>query len=188
MQMSPVMATVILVVVAVTMALVVSYYAFNLVSSVTRFERLEVYGARMTDSRTIAFRVRNPGVEVSRLSALTVQGRPAASAAGEVVLRPGDEVSCEVVLSESPPPGIVIEVGVITSTGKRFFTMLQAVEGSGVSGEFAVNFGVRRLYGQRFRICQFWRGFCWQFGKCVDDETPYHSFVVEERINYWIAR
>jgi hypothetical protein len=138
MQMSPVMATVILVVVAVTMALVVSYYAFNLVSSVTRFERLEVYGARMTDSRTIAFRVRNPGVEVSRLSALTVQGRPAASAAGEVVLRPGDEVSCEVVLSESPPPGVVIEVGVITSTGKRFFTMLQAVEGSGVSGELEV--------------------------------------------------
>jgi NO-binding membrane sensor protein with MHYT domain len=66
------MATVILVVVAVTMALVISYYAFNLVSSVTRFERLEVYGARMTDSRTIAFRVRNPGIEVSRLSALTV--------------------------------------------------------------------------------------------------------------------
>jgi hypothetical protein len=92
----------------------------------------------MTDSRTIAFRVRNPGIEVSRLSALTVQGRPAASAAGEVVLRPGDEVSCEVVLYESPPPGIVVEVGVITSTGKRFFTMLQAVEGRGVSGELEV--------------------------------------------------
>jgi hypothetical protein len=32
----------------------------------------------------------------------------------------------------------VIEVGVITSTGKRFFTMLQAVEGRGVSGELEV--------------------------------------------------
>jgi len=83
--------------------------------------------------------VRNPGVEVSRLALLTVQGRPAASATGEVVLRPGGVVRCEVVLSESPSPGIVIEVGVITSTGKRFFTMLQASEGTGTSGELEVD-------------------------------------------------
>ena len=137
-RMSPVVAKVILVVVAVTMAFAVSYFAFNVTTSVTRFERLEVYGAHMKDPRTIAFRVRNPGVEVSRIAVLTVQGRPAASAAGEVVLGPGDEVSCEVVLSESPPPGIVMEVGVITATGKRFFTMLQAAEGTGVSGELEV--------------------------------------------------
>ncbi len=129
----------ILVVVAVTMAFAVSYFAFNITTMITRFERLEVYGAHMIDSRTIAFRVRNPGVEVSRLAVLTIQGRPAASATGAVVLRPGDEVSCEVVLSESPPPGIVIEVGVVTSTGKRFFTMLQAEKGSGSSGELGVD-------------------------------------------------
>ncbi|MDJ0274532.1 MAG: hypothetical protein NYU90_04955 [Aigarchaeota archaeon] len=136
--MSPVVAKVILVVVAVVMALAVGYFALNVITATTRFERLELSGAYMQDPRTIVFLVRNPGVEVSRVRVLLLQGKPAAEASGEVLLRPGDQVTCEVRLVESPPSGIVVELGVITSTGKTFTTMLQADQGTGVSGELEV--------------------------------------------------
>jgi flagellin-like protein len=129
---SPVVATVILVAVAIVIAIAVAFWASGLVGVFTRFEKLEIVSAIMTDATTFTVRIRNTGSADSALIQVVVQGK----AIGQVppvegVLKVGETRECTVRVGNSPPPGITVELTFYSAGGKTYPTAVLATLGQG---------------------------------------------------------
>jgi flagellin-like protein len=131
---SPVVATVILVAVAIVIAIAVAFWASGLVGVFTRFEKLEIVSAIMTDERTFTVRIRNTGSADSALIQVVVQGRGIGQVpADQGRIRVGETLECTVQLgaANSPPPGITVELAFYSAGGKVYPTAVLATLGTG---------------------------------------------------------
>lgn len=127
---------VVLIAVGVLAAVAAAYWALGYVSQLTPFERLEVISARAVDARTIELVVKNPGVAVTSVAAIELMGRLHHRLPRAVEVGTGALVTCRISLNGDLPAGVVVELVVITSTGKRFPTAFVANYGS-AQGPFA---------------------------------------------------
>jgi flagellin-like protein len=132
---SPVVATVILVAVAIVIAIAVAFWASGLVGVFTRFEKLEIVSAIMTDERTFTVRIRNTGSADSAIIQVVVQGRGISQTInGRSQIRVGETLECTVDLgadTNSPPPGITVELAFHSAGGKIYPTAVLATRGTG---------------------------------------------------------
>ena len=131
---SPVVATVILVAVAIVIAIAVAFWASGLVGVFTRFEKLEIVSAIMTDETTFTVRIRNTGSADSAIVQVVVQGRGIGTPeGGPVPIKVGETLECTVQLdaANSPPPGITVELAFYSAGGKTYPTAVLATLGTG---------------------------------------------------------
>jgi flagellin-like protein len=129
---SPVVATVILVAVAIVIAIAVAFWASGLVGVFTRFEKLEIQSAVMTDSTTFEVRIRNTGSAPTQIIQVVVQGQFIGPATpGPVLVDVGQTVTCTVTTDPSPPGGITVELAFYSSGGKTYPTAVLATRGTG---------------------------------------------------------
>ena len=128
---SPVVATVILVAVAIVIAIAVAFWASGLVGVFTRFEKLEIVSAIMTDATTFQVVIRNTGSADSAIIQVVVQGKAVGTLATPYQLRVGEAAKCTVTVSQSPPPGITVELAFYSSGGKTYPTAVLATLGTG---------------------------------------------------------
>ena len=130
---SPVVATVILVAVAIVIAIAVAFWASGLVGVFTRFEKLEIVSAIMTDETTFTVRIRNTGSADSAIIQVVVQGRGIGPVNPPAQIRVGETLECTVDLgaTNSPPPGITVELAFHSAGGKVYPTAVLATLGQG---------------------------------------------------------
>jgi flagellin-like protein len=129
---SPVVATVILVAVAIVIAIAVAFWASGLVGVFTRFEKLEIVSAVMTNPNTFVVRIRNTGSADSSIVQVVVQGRSIGTPPDgrPVPIRVGETLECTVTV-ESPPAGITVELAFYSAGGKTYPTAVLATLGQG---------------------------------------------------------
>jgi flagellin-like protein len=130
---SPVVATVILVAVAIVIAIAVAFWASGLVSVFTRFEKLEIVSAIMTDEDTFQVVIRNTGSADSAIIQVVVQGKAIGTLDTPYQLRVGQSATCTVTVNPSPPPGITVELAFYSSGGKTYPTAVLATLGTGAA-------------------------------------------------------
>jgi len=129
---SPVVATVILVAVAIVIAIAVAFWASGLVGVFTRFEKLEIVSAVMTDEDTFTVRIKNTGSADSSIVQVVVQGKGISTTInGQSQIRVGETLQCEVTVA-SPPAGITVELAFHSAGGKVYPTAVLATLGTGV--------------------------------------------------------
>jgi flagellin-like protein len=131
---SPVVATVILVAVAIVIAIAVAFWASGLVGVFTKFEKLEIVSAVMTDPNTFVVRIRNTGSADSSIVQVVVQGRGISSTInGRSQITVGETLECTVQLgaANSPPAGITVELAFYSAGGKTYPTAVLATLGQG---------------------------------------------------------
>ncbi|MCS7095249.1 MAG: hypothetical protein NZ988_05550 [Thaumarchaeota archaeon] len=129
---SPVVATVILVAVAIVIAIAVAFWASGLVGVFTRFEKLEIVSAVMTDQDTFRVRLRNTGSADTSIIQVVVQGRAIGTPAAPVAVPVGQTVQCDVDV-QSPPPGVTVELAFYSAGGKSYPTAVLATLGTGTA-------------------------------------------------------
>jgi len=127
---SPVVATVILVAVAIVIAIAVAFWASGLVGVFTRFEKLEIVSAVMTDENTFVVRIRNTGSADSAIVQVVVQGRGIGPVDPPARISIGEILECRVDVA-SPPPGITVELAFYSAGGKTYPTAVLATLGQG---------------------------------------------------------
>jgi FlaG/FlaF family flagellin (archaellin) len=127
---SPVVATVILVAVAIVIAIAVAFWASGLVGVFTRFEKLEIVSAVMTDENEFTVRIRNTGSAPTRIIQVVVQGQFVGPVDPPVLVDVGQTVSCTITI-DSPPPGITVELAFYSAGGKVYPTAVLATRGQG---------------------------------------------------------
>jgi flagellin-like protein len=127
---SPVVATVILVAVAIVIAIAVAFWASGLVGVFTRFEKLEIVSAIMTDANTFQVVIRNTGSAPTQIIQVVVQGQFVGPVNPPVQVDVGQTVSCTITI-DSPPPGITVELAFYSSGGKTYPTAVLATRGQG---------------------------------------------------------
>jgi flagellin-like protein len=129
---SPVVATVILVAVAIVIAIAVAFWASGLVGIFTRFEKLEIVSAVMTDERTFTVRIRNTGSADSSIVQVVVQGKGISTTInGQSHIKVGETLQCDVSVQNSPPAGITVELAFYSAGGKTYPTAVLATLGRG---------------------------------------------------------
>jgi flagellin-like protein len=130
---SPVVATVILVAVAIVIAIAVAFWASGLVGVFTRFEKLEIVSAVMTDEDTFRVRIRNTGSADSSIVQVVVQGKAIGEPLeGPVPIKVGETLQCDISVQNSPPAGITVELAFYSAGGKTYPTAVLATLGQGV--------------------------------------------------------
>jgi flagellin-like protein len=128
---SPVVATVILVAVAIVIAIAVAFWASGLVGVFTRFEKLEIVSAVMTNEDTFTVRIKNTGSADSSIVQVVVQGRGIGTpGGGPVPIKVGETLECTVTVA-SPPAGITVELAFYSAGGKTYPTAVLATLGKG---------------------------------------------------------
>jgi len=130
---SPVVATVILVAVAIVIAIAVAFWASGLVGVFTRFEKLEIVSAVMTDEKTFNVRIRNTGSADSAIIQVVVQGKAIGAPDSPIQLLVGQTLNCTVTVDNSPPPGITVELAFHSAGGKVYPTAVLATLGTGAA-------------------------------------------------------
>jgi flagellin-like protein len=129
---SPVVATVILVAVAIVIAIAVAFWASGLVGVFTRFEKLEIVSAIMTDENTFTVRIRNTGSADSSIVQVVVQGKAIGEVpAGQRPILVGQTKECTVTVANSPPAGVTVELAFYSAGGKVYPTAVLATLGTG---------------------------------------------------------
>jgi flagellin-like protein len=128
---SPVVATVILVAVAIVIAIAVAFWASGLVGVFTRFEKLEIVSAIMTDGDTFQVVIRNTGSADTSIIQVVVQGRAIGTPNEPIQLKVGETRTCEVEVTPPPPPGITVELAFYSAGGKTYPTAVLATIGGG---------------------------------------------------------
>ena len=127
---NPVVATVILVAIAIVMAIVVGFWASGLVGIFTRFERLEITSTVMVDSDSFNVTVRNTGSVPTAITQVVVNGMAVYELPTPEKLGVGETKRCRIDLN-SPPNGVIIEIALQSSGGKTYPTAAIATLGTG---------------------------------------------------------
>jgi flagellin-like protein len=137
---SPVIATIILVAVAIVMAIAVAYWALGLGGTFTRYEKIEImsmYATKDDGKWTITARLRNTGGAAATINMVLINGRPYSDyrdvtvkaddsqfdGSTGVPLNPGDSktFTIEIPTSEgSFVPGMSVEVTFHTAAGSDY--------------------------------------------------------------------
>jgi len=142
---SPVIATIILVAVAIVMAIAVAYWALGLGGTFTRYEKIEImsmYATKSTGQWTITAKLRNTGGAAATINMVLINGRPYSdykfnnnnvvtvevdsSQFDEntgVTLNPGDSQTFTIKISTSGNlfvPGMSVEVTFHTASGSDY--------------------------------------------------------------------
>jgi len=129
---STIIATIIIVAIAIVMAISVAYWALGIGGSFTRFEKLQYTSAYALDSKTIKFNIKNTGTAAATISQVLINGIPmnvpSAPINGTitwdptlnpVTLQPGDNVNGTLTLDKAHP-GATIEVKMMTAAGNQY--------------------------------------------------------------------
>jgi len=130
---SPVMATVILVAIAIVIAIAVAFWATGLVGVFTRFEKIEVISAIMTDEDTFTVTVKNTGSADAAIDQVIINGKFVGTPTSPISLKVGEQKTITINVNPSPPPGITIEIALHSAGGKTYPTAVLASLGTGTS-------------------------------------------------------
>ncbi len=129
---SPVVATVILVAVAIVIAIAVAFWASGLVGIFTRFEKLEIVSAIMTNPNTFQATIRNTGSADTAIDQVILNGQfPSQPLPQPFLIRVGQQLTCTVTVNNPPPPGITVELAFHSTGGKTYPTAVLSTLGTG---------------------------------------------------------
>ena len=128
---SPVVATVILVAVAIVIAIAVAFWASGLVGIFTRFEKLEIVSAVMTDDSTFEVTVKNTGSADAAITQVVINGKFIGTPDQPIALKVGEQKVLQITVHDSPPPGITVEISLSSAAGKTYPTAVLATLGAG---------------------------------------------------------
>lgn len=117
--------------VAIVIAIAVAFWASGLVGVFTRFEKLEIVSAVMTDQDTFQVRIKNTGSADTAITQVVVQGSFVGVLDPPKQVRVGETVICTVDVNPSPPPGITVELAFNSAGGKVYPTAVLATLGNG---------------------------------------------------------
>jgi archaeal type IV pilus assembly protein PilA len=133
---SPVIATIIIVAIAITMSIAVAYWLLGLGSSFTKYEKVEFTSAFVVPNDngtyTVNMVIRNTGSAAATIdqSAIMYNGKPAnvTGGAGEiyttftpsVTMSPGDTSNGAILLPASYTSGTTLEITLHTTGGKDY--------------------------------------------------------------------
>jgi len=135
---SPVIATVIIVAVAIVMSIAVAYWVLGLTGTFTRYEKLEIvamYATSTTNRWDVTAKVRNTGSATATINMILINGRPIdAFQQGAVnvdqnlpiTLNPGDEKEFVISITKDSPgdikfvPGMSVEITFHTAAGSDY--------------------------------------------------------------------
>jgi hypothetical protein len=128
---SPVVATVILVAVAIVIAIAVAFWASGLVGIFTRFEKLEIVSAVMTDQATFEVTVKNTGSADAAITQVVINGKFIGVPGAPIALKVGEQRVLQIAVNPPPPPGITVEISLSSAAGKTYPTAVLATLGTG---------------------------------------------------------
>ncbi|MEM1998166.1 MAG: archaellin/type IV pilin N-terminal domain-containing protein [Candidatus Bathyarchaeia archaeon] len=137
---SPVIATIIIVAVAIVMSIAVAYWMLGLATTFTRYEKLEYTSAYATPtdgSWTIKIKVKNTGSASATINQILINGIPysdvgvtvnpdVASEGEALTVNPGIEELIEITLTEGEydsgkfTSGVSIEIIIVTAAGNQY--------------------------------------------------------------------
>jgi len=129
---SPVIATVILVAIAIVVSIATAFWMTGLLTSFTSYEKIEIryiYASRDGNTYTITLTVANTGSAVATIQELRINDKKTdeytqitsisfdPSGSIPYTLQPGSEVTITIIANKAAPftPGVSIKVSVITS-------------------------------------------------------------------------
>lgn len=122
---SPVIATIIIVAVAIVMSIAVAYWALGLGASLTRYEKLQFTSAYATGTEASGYKinvsVKNTGSAAATLDKAFANGVPIPSADVAInpeTLQPGDEANGTIDLDGTA--GSTVEIMLQTAAGNQY--------------------------------------------------------------------
>jgi flagellin-like protein len=128
---SPVVATVILVAVAIVLAIAVAFWTSGLVGIFTRFEKLEILSAYQhpTNHHIIVIRVRNTGSSPTSVTEVVINGVNIGYPGGNCDVAVGHSINV-IITTSGLMAGVTYEVSLKTSGGKQYPTAVLAHSGN----------------------------------------------------------
>ena len=134
---SPVIATIIIVAVAIVMSIAVAYWVLGLAGTFTRYEKLEIVAMYATSTNggwEVTAKLRNTGSATATINMILINGRPigtlgqAVSVDPEppITLNPGDEKTFVISIAGQSSgdikfvPGMSIEITFHTAAGSDY--------------------------------------------------------------------
>jgi flagellin-like protein len=137
---SPVIATIILVAVAIVMSIAVAYWALGLGGTFTRYEKIEImsmYAEKKANQWIITANLRNTGSASATINLVLINGRPAPGSYTSVkkdnnpinmpvTLEPGEEYTVTITLNE----GLDSNLGLTFTSGMSVEVTFHTAAGS----------------------------------------------------------
>jgi archaeal type IV pilus assembly protein PilA len=127
---SPVIATIIIVAIAITMSIAVAYWLLGLGSSFTKYEKVEFTTAYADTGNTVVLNMRNTGSAAATIDAqyILYNGKPASAYTGltttidgtPLTMAPGESGTMTVTLPASFTSGMTVEIMLHTTGGKDY--------------------------------------------------------------------
>jgi FlaG/FlaF family flagellin (archaellin) len=123
---SPVIATIIIVAIAITMSIAVAYWLLGLGSSMTRYEKVQFVSAYANSDSQVAFNVKNTGTSPATIdvSTIFINGRPDGTITWQTgnstaTMQPGDALGGTIDFT-ALPSGTSVEVMIQTTSGNQY--------------------------------------------------------------------
>jgi len=130
---SPVIATIIIVAIAIVMSIAVAYWVQGLGASFTRYEKIQIVSAYAPNDNTVNLSLKNTGTSAASLqtSTILINGQPlvspavtfspAANTNGVTTLQPGDSATVALDLASLKlSSGTSVQVTVQTASGDQY--------------------------------------------------------------------
>jgi len=131
---SPVIATIIIVAVAIVMSIAVAYWVLGLAGTFTRYEKIEImsmYAEKSDGGWTITANLRNTGSASATINLVLINGRPVSDSISvkkgneeaniPVTLKPGEDCTVTITLNEPTfTSGMSVEVTFHTAAGSDY--------------------------------------------------------------------
>ena len=131
---STVIATIIIVAIAIVMSIAVAYWVMGIGGSFTRFEKIQFISAYATTDKAINFTIKNSGTAPATVNTVMINGQPLVgtpsykySASGTsgstnstTQLNPGDTTEGSITFDTAYQPGTTIEMKLQTAAGNQY--------------------------------------------------------------------
>jgi hypothetical protein len=124
---TPVITTVVIVIVALTVSIAGEYWIVGTVPAFTQYEELRTMSVHISDSENATINVKNTGSGEASITDVTVNGRVSNESGWcttSTLLEPGDEATIKVEACYYPvdkfTPGILYEFTINTAAGGKY--------------------------------------------------------------------
>lgn len=131
---STIIATIIIVAIAIVMSIAVAYWAMGIGGSFTRFEKLQFVSAYASDDKTVNLKIKNTGTAPATINSVMINGQPlvgtvlyaysASAKTGDTnstsLLNPGDITDGTIGFTTAMQPGTTVEVKLQTAAGNQY--------------------------------------------------------------------
>jgi hypothetical protein len=120
---STIIATIIIVAIAIVMSIAVAYWAMGIGGAFTRFEKLQFTSAYADSLSTVKCIIKNTGTATATIDLIFINGQPTGTIAYSInetaVMKPGDTRNATITFP-ALPSGSNVEVMLQTAAGNQY--------------------------------------------------------------------